>query len=104
MSHTREIIRPCPFCGGKADVATAYHEHSPSCRWYAQVICEKCLASVGIPSGYYMNEAEAIRKAIASWNRRLADGIGFLMEPAKLCNVEQFEKNAAPSAVNTKGG
>jgi Lar family restriction alleviation protein len=59
------VLKPCPFCGGKA-------------RWRYRkpigwVMCKKCGASSATLSDNY-EEADCQQEAIAAWNRR-ADAV-----------------------------
>lgn len=65
-------IKPCPFCGGEAFVATVEHppENGPNgYRFHGQIMCRNCQASAGT-TGFDLTHEEATRKAIAAWNRR----------------------------------
>ena len=56
MSAAEIALKPCPFCGGEAEV-----------RWYdgfPSASCTKC----GCNTGMNINGSE--REAIAAWNRR----------------------------------
>ena len=69
-------IKPCPFCGGEAFVATVEHppENRPNgYRFHGQIMCRNCQASAGT-TGFDLAHEEATRKAIAAWNRR-ADAV-----------------------------
>lgn len=51
-------LKPCPFCGGKAEVSRPDEEH-----WH--VICMNCPCSVG--RFWYWKKKDAIK----AWNTRL---------------------------------
>lgn len=68
-------LKLCPFCEGKAFLATVEHseESRPSgYRFHGEVMCKKCQASCGT-TGFDETKEEADRKAIAAWNRRAGD-------------------------------
>lgn len=57
-----EVLKACPFCGGKAD--PGHHKSSHKDDEYYLVMCMECFArTVG----------ETLEEAIAAWNRRAAD-------------------------------
>jgi Lar family restriction alleviation protein len=66
-----EELKPCPFCGGKAFVATVEHpkESRPNYRFYGNIICIICQASCGT-TGFELTKDVADEKAIKAWNRR----------------------------------
>lgn len=70
----REVIselKPCPFCGGKAEL---YYERIPGENkgFWAQIICCNCHGrSGGTWAGSY-NAAE--RKEVKAWNSRANNG------------------------------
>lgn len=58
-------LKPCPFCGGEAEMAT---EHYYDDKKISYVVCKRCDARGGffLVSPKYASEA----KAIEAWNRR----------------------------------
>ncbi len=55
-------LKPCPFCGGKAEVLNGCTCYEPDDYW---ISCKKCEAETRI----YDSEAAAI----AAWNTRAGD-------------------------------
>lgn len=94
-------LTPCPFCGGKAEVVSIHHENADACKWYAEVICSKCTASVGQNPMYYrMTREESERSASEAWNRRITPAQierPFVTTPTK-ANDEQ------PRTTNERNG
>ena len=64
-----ERLKPCPFCGGKAETKWRYRNGVANRKMY-WIACRKCWVSqyYGDDGGY-----ESERKAAKEWNRR-ADG------------------------------
>lgn len=65
-------LKPCPFCGGRAFVATVEHsvESRPNgYRFHGQIMCERCQAAAGT-TGFDLTYEEATKKATDAWNRR----------------------------------
>ena len=62
-------LKPCPFCGGEAEIDTETVREM-GCHWDSYfVICSKCEArSVGIDERF-----EEMDKIIEDWNRRVND-------------------------------
>ena len=60
-----EKLKPCPFCGGKAEVRTDENEE-----YY--VSCTKCFTLVGYCTDTW-GEYETETEAIEAWNRRASD-------------------------------
>lgn len=52
-------IKPCPFCGGRAELRKSSYPH-----W---VVCQSCGAMI---HGGVMGEKEGERASIEAWNRR----------------------------------
>lgn len=62
-------LKPCPFCGGKADVRT---RHDKFTRMYAQ--CGYCGAkSDEIAAEIYATRIEARNRAAVLWNNRMEE-------------------------------
>ena len=62
-----ETLKPCPFCGGEAEVIEAYG-------WLVQ--CTSCFASVGqncTEGGFLAGDYQTEAEAIAAWNTRTPD-------------------------------
>ena len=61
-----ESLKPCPFCGGNADICTDFHlignEYIP----VKYIRCEGC----GARTGLWLDDDEAIK----AWNRRDDNG------------------------------
>ena len=53
------MVKPCPFCGGKA--------LGPTDAWPHMITCERCGASV---KGFAWAE-DGTREAVEKWNRRV---------------------------------
>lgn len=66
-------LKPCPFCGGKANIGIARVDGSE--KTYS-IVCKRC--NVGIFSPRFAeNEWNAygnVKDAIKAWNRRAAHG------------------------------
>ena len=62
-----EELKPCPFCGGSADVGEQF---DPDGAYYF-VNCTECMASTDVLLGQQSGYTEA--EAIAAWNRRAPD-------------------------------
>lgn len=72
-------IKPCPFCGGEANVKMWCDPDTPYL-----VMCESCKASVKD----YATEAEAIE----AWNHRVATDTNVGSKVAKVLNQEQISR------------
>lgn len=59
-----EELKPCPFCGGKAEVVWMPYINVEGMGLVVE--CNHCWAE----TGYYATREEAI----AAWNRRASDG------------------------------
>ena len=69
---TADELKPCPFCGGEAFVATIEHsnESRPNgYRYHGDIMCKICQASCGT-TGFDETYTLATEKAIEAWNRR----------------------------------
>lgn len=60
-----QTLKPCPFCGGRAEVrqVTPYRKGNTNMYLGYFVLCSKCLTS----SDNYNNEENAVRH----WNNRI---------------------------------
>lgn len=58
-------LKPCPFCGGEAELESRFFPYSyPTQDWY-YVYCKSCNVQV--------DEYESKEKAIEAWNKRAND-------------------------------
>ncbi|HET7413396.1 MAG TPA: Lar family restriction alleviation protein [Pararhizobium sp.] len=58
-----EALKPCPLCGGKAEIWHAHEENSKHKAWIAWIACaDRCLVLT--------KEYDTDEQAIAAWNRR----------------------------------
>ncbi len=62
----RTDLKPCPFCGGKADVAKEAIPYQPTLYW---VECGNDNCEVN-PSTY---PVKSLDSAVVAWNRRSTD-------------------------------
>ena len=60
-------LKPCPFCGGKAEVRSVTPVHDPNIKTYGYggyfVMCVDCLTT--------SNNYNTAEKAAEMWNRRV---------------------------------
>lgn len=61
-------LRPCPFCGGWAELVIESDEDGDE---YYCVECQECFAST---DGHFTCEANSKKRSIDRWNRRVSDG------------------------------
>ena len=60
---SEEKLKPCPFCGGEAELEITGLYWDVNCkRW--DVNCKRCLANVGAYKCYNK------KQAVEAWNRR----------------------------------
>lgn len=59
-------LKPCPFCGGKAEIATG-----SVFMWEHIIVCKNCGASSKTVIGITLSQAR--EKAIEAWNRRVSN-------------------------------
>lgn len=57
-----EKLKPCPFCGGEAEITKTY-----AFDYYFYVGCQRCR----VETGYYDTEEEAIN----AWNTRVEENL-----------------------------
>ena len=78
MSNSRDPMKPCPFCGGEAELFGNYNSKSDC--WFVTVKCKTCNAqgsSVHHSQGWndYTDEEffnhSACNRAVNKWNRRV---------------------------------
>ena len=65
-------LKPCPFCGAKAEFLSGYYNDLMS----ARVECTRCLASTYADSDtYYRKSIEELETMVVeNWNRRADNG------------------------------
>lgn len=64
-----EKLKPCPFCGGEAEISKEQFDDKDT----SYVMCKKCAARgefFFVSAKYASNE-----KAVKAWNRRTSDDI-----------------------------
>ena len=68
MPKLMDKLRPCPFCGGQADISIDPEAvvDTEGRRWAYTVVCNRCCATSGLT---YLPE-----KAREAWNRRCDNG------------------------------
>ena len=84
MSETNSILKPCPFCGGKAKFfCTVIKERTVHRGWLFRIVCTECKAT--LPKTDYeievkFNDDGEIKTviderplAVEAWNRRAGD-------------------------------
>lgn len=72
-----EELKPCPFCGKKAELVISKHENSDTTQWH-KIMCEDtfgCGAEMGDAiSGWQHDYNDAVNRLIDRWNRRTCNG------------------------------
>lgn len=66
------ILKPCPFCGGKAKMQSDIRYPRPKCepKKAFVVVCQTRNCIIGfVDERYYLSE----KKAMDAWNRRVND-------------------------------
>lgn len=88
-------LKPCPFCGGKAELYTTITSSVPK-RGMAWVHCVKCHSS-GAVFEDRNNDGEFVCLAIKAWNRRADQG-----QANKVAELElvKLERDAAVEDLN----
>jgi len=66
-------LKPCPFCGGKAQLVIDPYECGDTTHWH-NIICEnvfKCGAQMGESISYWQSDyEEAVDRLRMRWNKR----------------------------------
>lgn len=62
-------LKPCPFCGGKADFSQEPH------LGLIAVVCKNCMGQIPYQFDFGKGSDEGKRKAIEAWNRRINNEI-----------------------------
>ena len=69
-------LKPCPFCGGKAEFVILDHVNSDTTQWH-KIMCENvfgCGAELGSAiSGWQADYEEDVQRLKDRWNRRVVD-------------------------------
>jgi len=60
-------LKPCPFCGGKAELITNYINHKKT---FFYVLCIECNAAAKEYSDNVVFNKAGKEQAIAAWNKR----------------------------------
>lgn len=68
-------LKPCPFCGGEAEIKIVWHSHGMDGSYKNHLIqCKNCYARKEISAdNFYGREAYTEQEAIAAWNRRAGE-------------------------------
>ena len=69
-------LKPCPFCGGKAEIKDIVRKIDEGYRLFYYVQCVSCFSASGLHLECYPNakEHKAKKEAAESWNRRIDNG------------------------------
>lgn len=70
-------LLPCAHCGGSTHLTAGMNWDS---NWYAEIICEKCPASIYVQR--LPSKSDCEQEAIAAWNRRAVPE-GFVLVPVE---------------------
>lgn len=72
-----EELKPCPFCGKKAELLISKHENSDTTKWH-KIMCVDpfgCGAEMWDSiSEWQYDYKDAVQRLIDRWNRRITDG------------------------------
>ena len=63
-------LKPCPFCGGDAEMEIKYGDYGYTPHIYS-VKCKRCNAKIGKVSNNYADLSDDV---VNAWNRRASDG------------------------------
>lgn len=71
----RRLLKPCPFCGGKAKMERGEHSRPEEGYEYYIIECEECGAQVcGESRNTYREDiGKSIFSAVDKWNRRTGE-------------------------------
>lgn len=88
-------LKPCPFCGGQADISVDHEavKDTEGRRWAYTIVCNRCCATSGL--------TYSPKKARDAWNRRAADGPA-QTEPDCHCGQERRVDHLALEAETTQ--
>jgi Lar family restriction alleviation protein len=64
---TNEALKPCPFCGGEAELII--HGNNFTKKRKAEIKCKKCHVSI-IVGAIRFDVDWCVKEAIAAWNKR----------------------------------
>ena len=73
-------LKPCPFCGGEAELIKQYHLDGQTHYEVAKVRCSmcKCQTDDYILDGYY-GSTDTAQDAVDDWNKRIDDSSSLLV-------------------------
>ena len=63
-------LKPCPFCGGKADAHTWEEPMADNDEVFAGAYCTGCGAQISSPVSPFESPATVLENCILAWNRR----------------------------------
>ena len=67
-------LKPCPFCGGEADIAKGTDRLG---YWWVKAYCRVCRAGISDsynPKRDWIYQEDAMQSVVAAWNRRSEAG------------------------------
>lgn len=73
-------LKPCPFCGGKADIIV--REHDPYCPDFGRTVKINCRCGICTHTSVYQDESD-LKEVIEYWNKRTAADV----QPVKWISV-----------------